>query len=77
MTRCVACNKNLNDFESTRKNADTGEYLDLCNSCFQDVATDMYVIERSDLEATELEEWDEERLDIIGSNGNEGLHYDN
>lgn len=23
-----------------------------------------------------IEEWDEERMDIIGRNGNEGLHYD-
>ena len=23
-----------------------------------------------------LEEWDEKRMDIIGQNGNEGLHYD-
>jgi hypothetical protein len=33
--RCRACNKALNDFESTRKSIETGEYLDLCNHCFQ------------------------------------------
>ena len=22
------------------------------------------------------EEWDEKRVDVVGSNGNEGLHYD-
>jgi hypothetical protein len=32
--RCVACNKALSDFESTRKSAATGDYLDLCNHCF-------------------------------------------
>ena len=30
--RCSACNKNLTDFESTRKTED-GNFLDLCNSC--------------------------------------------
>ena len=29
-----ACNKNLSDFESTRKNEVTGEYEDLCNECY-------------------------------------------
>ena len=32
--RCLACNKNLSDFESTRKSAETGEFLDICNDCF-------------------------------------------
>jgi len=31
--RCRACNKQLNDNESTYKNKETGEYLDLCNYC--------------------------------------------
>ena len=72
--RCLACNKNLNDFESTRKNLVTGEYIDLCNTCFRDVASEMYVDERADLD-NELDEWDEDRIDIIGANGNEGDHY--
>jgi hypothetical protein len=31
--RCIACNKNLNDYESTAKSATTGEYLDTCRKC--------------------------------------------
>ena len=30
--RCIACNKNLTDFESTRKMSN-GAFLDLCNHC--------------------------------------------
>ena len=30
--RCRSCDKNLNDYESTRKD-ENGEYLDLCNTC--------------------------------------------
>lgn len=33
--RCQCCSRNLNDFESTRKHADTGEYLDICNRCIK------------------------------------------
>ena len=32
--RCRACDKNLSDFESTRKNEVTEEYEDLCNDCY-------------------------------------------
>lgn len=49
--RCLCCNKNLNDYESTRKHALTGAYLDMCNSCFSEVSTmaDMPVTTREDL----------------------------
>jgi hypothetical protein len=31
--RCKACNVALDDIESTRKDKQTGEYLDLCGKC--------------------------------------------
>ena len=31
--RCQACDKNLNDWESTKKNQETGEFEDLCTKC--------------------------------------------
>lgn len=31
--RCTICNTLLSDFEATRKNAETGEYLDTCCKC--------------------------------------------
>jgi len=34
MSRCLACNKALNDYESTRKYKGTTTYIDLCSSCF-------------------------------------------
>ncbi len=51
--RCVACNKNLNDFESTRKSIVSGEYLDLCNTCFHQVEQDVPAKERDDLRSEE------------------------
>lgn len=48
---CRCCDKLLSDFESTRKNADTGEYLDMCNKCFEESGLSSLVnlIERQDL----------------------------
>ena len=31
--RCYCCNRVLSDYESTRKSATTGNYLDMCNKC--------------------------------------------
>jgi len=62
--RCIACNKNLNDFESTRKSATTGEYVDLCNHCFHNVEQDIESIVREDLRDEESIE-DENELDDL------------
>jgi len=48
--RCLSCNCVLTDFEATRKGANTGNYIDLCNRCFKSIAEDIHVIERSDLQ---------------------------
>ena len=47
--RCVACNAVLTDFEATRKSATTGDYIDLCNKCFNTIREEVAVIERKDL----------------------------
>lgn len=31
---CVVCNEFLSEFEATRRNANTGQFLDICNVCF-------------------------------------------
>lgn len=49
--RCCCCDRQLNDYEATRKNAITGEYFDLCQACFASVAevTPLQVRDRKDL----------------------------
>jgi hypothetical protein len=51
--RCRACDRNLSDFESTRKDHDTGQFVDLCNQCMNDVnddlSTDLFTNDRFDL----------------------------
>jgi hypothetical protein len=62
--RCIACNKNLNDFESTRKSIISGEYLDLCNTCFHQVEQDIPAKERDDLRSEE-ETFDDDTDELI------------
>ena len=59
--RCVACNKALSEFESTRKSNVTGEYLDLCNHCYSEIASDIHADERDDLryETDNIDEGDD------------------
>lgn len=57
--RCVCCDKNLSDFESTRKSVTTNEYIDMCNKCYLTIKDDLVSLEREDLltnEDTEDEE---------------------
>ena len=39
--KCQACDKNLNDWESTKKNDITGEYEDLCSKCLNAVTQEV------------------------------------
>ena len=47
--KCVGCDRFLTFYESTRKNAVTGQYLDLCKVCFEDIKPFVKVIDRKDL----------------------------
>lgn len=58
--RCLSCNKQLNDYESTRKSANTGDFLDLCNGCFGTIRYDVDTIERPDLFHASDDEDDED-----------------
>ena len=35
--KCVCCDRNLNDYEATRRHALTNDFLDLCNRCMKDM----------------------------------------
>jgi hypothetical protein len=47
--KCQSCDCLLSDFETTRKHAITGAYLDLCNKCFKDIPVLIPTIDRKDL----------------------------
>jgi hypothetical protein len=48
--RCLSCDSILSDFEATRKGAFSGQYIDMCNSCFNTINDNVLSIDRSDLE---------------------------
>ncbi len=48
--RCVSCNVALSDFESTRKGALSGTYLDLCNGCIKGLG--IATLDRPELEGS-------------------------
>jgi hypothetical protein len=59
--RCVACDKNLSNYESTRKiiHEDKSVYYpDLCNNCFSttDISEFATIIERHDLASDSTDE---------------------
>lgn len=60
--RCLSCDKNLNDYEATRKYS-SGGFIDLCNHCFSFIKDDLEPVrDRPDLmEANEeYEEFNED-----------------
>jgi hypothetical protein len=61
--RCQCCDKNLNDFESTRKHATTGEYLDMCNKCYSTVSDDLLSVERYDLYDGNEDDYEEDEYE--------------
>jgi hypothetical protein len=64
--RCRACDALLTDYEATRKSAETLDFIDLCNNCYQYIAEDVPIIDRADLreladeEETQPYDYDEE-----------------
>lgn len=47
--RCLSCNVELTDFEATRKSAESNDFIDLCNTCYSYVRSDVKAVERPDL----------------------------
>jgi len=68
---CKACDTLLNDFESTRRNKYTHEFIDLCNHCFDGIKGTVPVIERKDLMTSR--DYD----DDLSTEGTDELLYNN
>jgi hypothetical protein len=51
--RCLACQRALSDFEATRRYAESKEFLDLCDTCYESVRGSFEVTERPDLKKFE------------------------
>ena len=70
--RCVSCNANLSDFESTRKGALSGTYLDLCNGCIKGLG--IATLDRPDLEGSFTSIYEDPDYDDYGTISPDGLH---
>ena len=70
--RCVSCNSNLTDFESTRKGALSGTYLDLCNGCIKGL--NIATLDRPDLEGSFTSIYEDPDYDDYGTIIPDGLH---
>ena len=44
--RCLSCNEVLTDREATRRVLSTGEFLDLCDRCYEPIKEDVKTNER-------------------------------
>lgn len=62
--RCVCCDKKLSEFEATRKSINTGEYLDMCNKCYNTISNQVLSYERYDLYDEQDEQDTQESLDL-------------
>ena len=73
---CTACDRLLTEFESTRRNAHTFQFIDLCKVCFEDVKPFVPTIDRKDLiSEADLDEIDCDDTDTTVSLEDEDLLY--
>jgi hypothetical protein len=42
--RCIACDSGLTDYETSRKSIITGDYINMCSSCFRDIKNDCLAV---------------------------------
>ena len=61
---CTACDRLLTEFESTRRNANTFQFIDLCKVCFEDIKPFVPTIDRTDLiTEQDLDEPEDDSMD--------------
>ena len=65
--RCICCNKLLSDYEATLKHGETGQYLDTCSSCLDEIMAevDLHVKDNPSLlrKNNTDDDFDEESID--------------
>lgn len=54
--KCICCNKNLSDFEATRRHGLTNEFLDMCNACLKSVQEVAYLTTNTLTDESGIEE---------------------
>jgi hypothetical protein len=73
---CRACDRLLTEYQSTLKNAVTGQYMDLCKVCLEDIKPFVKLIDRKDLiTEADLDYEPEDDLDTEVSLEDLDIHY--
>lgn len=73
---CSCCDRLLTEFESTRRNANTFQFIDLCKVCFEDVKPFVPTIDRTDLlTEADLDEEPDEKDNLDTGEDWEDLNY--
>ena len=73
---CRACDRLLTEYQSTLKNAVTGQYLDLCKVCLEDVKPFVRLIDRKDLiTEADLDDEPDDDLDTMPSLEDDDVLY--
>jgi hypothetical protein len=73
---CRACDRLLTEYQSTLKNAVTGQYMDLCKVCLEDIKPFVKLIDRKDLiTEADLDDEPEDDLDTEVSLEDLDIHY--
>jgi len=73
---CRSCDKLLTEYQSTLKNAVTGQYMDLCKVCLEDIKPFVRLIDRKDLiTEADLDDEPEDDLDTLDSLEDLDIHY--
>lgn len=65
--KCLACDNPLSDREASRKSLNTGEYLDLCDTCLESIAEYVYFTENTTLSNDRSKFYHEPSLDRSGN----------
>lgn len=64
--RCVCCDVELTPYEATRRAKSSGEFLDMCNTCYSHISEDVPSIVRKDLANKNFEDDGADDLDQYG-----------
>jgi hypothetical protein len=70
--RCLSCDCNLSDFESTRKSSITGDFLDVCSRCLGSILDDVSTVENWNLYDERVDDFTslpagEEATNVVGT----------
>ena len=73
---CTACDRLLTEFEATRRNANTFQFIDLCKVCFEDIKPFVPTIDRTDLiTEQDLDEPEDDSMDTEAIDESSELAY--